>query len=378
MSRVLPVALLTMLSSLLLAACGAGSTSDDAASGSSGSASRTVDVKITDGGCEPAKLELPAGPTTFSVRNDGADAVTEFEVLDGDKILGEAENIASGLSGTFSLILKPGSYTSYCPGGTTSERGAVTVTGKAAETSAAASAAVKHYRRYLERQTADLVTRTSTFVAAVEAGDIARAKALYGPARAPYERIEPVAESFGDLDPAIDARAAEVPKASWTGFHPLEQSLWVTGTTKGDAPLAHKLLRDVKRLERLVANVELEPAQIANGAVELLGEVSKSKVTGEEERYSHIDLVDFEANVDGAREAFDAVSPIVASKNPDLVRTIERRFADVDTALAPYRKGSGFVPYTQVTDGDTQKLSRSIDALAEPLSKVGAIVVAQT
>lgn len=78
MSRVLPVALLTMLSSLLLAACGAGSTSDDAASGS---ASRTVDVKITDAGCEPAKLELPAGPTTFSVRNDGADVVTEFEVL---------------------------------------------------------------------------------------------------------------------------------------------------------------------------------------------------------------------------------------------------------------------------------------------------------
>lgn len=124
MTRVLAAALLAVLSSLLLAACGSGS-SDDA----SGPGGRTVDVRITDAGCEPATLELPAGPTTFSVENHGADAVTEFEVLDGDRILGEAENVASGLSGTFSLTLKPGSYTSYCPGGTTSERGTVRVTG---------------------------------------------------------------------------------------------------------------------------------------------------------------------------------------------------------------------------------------------------------
>jgi iron uptake system component EfeO len=363
-----------------LAACGSGSSSDDAASGGSGTSpsGQTVAVTITDAGCEPAKLELPAGPTTFAVENKGADAVTEFELLDGDHLLGEAENVASGLSGKFSLTLKPGSYTSYCPGGTTSERGTVTVTGKAAATSAAAAAAVARYRTYLERQTASLVARTRPFVAAVQAGDVARAKALYGPARVRYERIEPVAESFGDLDPDIDARAGDVPKASWTGFHPIEQSLWVKGTTAGDAALARKLQRDVERLERLVANVKLEPAQIANGAVELLGEVSKSKVTGEEERYSHIDLVDFEANVDGAEAAFVAVEPMVSAKNPKLAKTIETRFADVHAALAPYRKGSGFVSYTQLTDSDTRKLSRAIDALAEPLSKVGAIVVAQT
>ena len=43
----------------------------------------------------------------------------------------------------------------------------------------------------------------------------------------PYERVEPVAESFGDLDPRIDARANDVPKSKWTGFHPIERRLWV-------------------------------------------------------------------------------------------------------------------------------------------------------
>ena len=122
--------------------------------------------------------------------------------------------------------------------------------------------------------------------------------------------------------------------------------------------------------------VELEPAQIANGAVELLGEVSKSKITGEEERYSHIDLVDFEANVDGAREAFEAVQPILAGKDAALARTVARRFDAVDGALAHYRRGDGFVTYGALTAADTRRLSRAIDALAEPLSLVGARIVA--
>jgi iron uptake system EfeUOB component EfeO/EfeM len=196
-------------------------------------------------------------------------------------------------------------------------------------------------------------------------------------ARVPYERIEPVAESFGQLDPAIDARAGDVPAAQWTGFHPIERTLWVRGTTDGTAALAKKLVADVLDLEHKVKTVELEPAQVANGSVELLGEVSKSKITGEEERYSHIDLVDFEANVEGAKAAFDSVSDLVEAKQPALAKEIDERFADVDAALEPYRKGDSFVSYTTRTKADTRKLSRSIDALAEPLSQVGAIVAGQ-
>ncbi len=373
MSHPLRFAAVALALPLLVAACG-GSSSE---SGGSGSAKhQTVDVKITVAGCEPAALKLPAGPTTFRVQNDGATKVTEFEVLDGDRILGEAENIASGLSGEFSLTLEPGPYTTYCPGGTTAERGTLTVTGAAsAGPSADATAAVSDYRRFVEGQTAQLVEATAAFVAAVKAGDVEKAKSLYGPARAPYERIEPVAESFGGLDPAIDAREGDVPKAGWTGFHPLEKALWVRGSLAGTGALADGLLRDVRRLQTRARTVELEASQIANGAVELLGEVSKSKITGEEERYSHIDLLDFEANVEGSRAAFDAVRPIVADSDPELATTIDERFDSVMTALSEYRRGDGFVSYTELTPDDTRKLSQAIDALAEPLSSVGAIVV---
>ncbi|HEY7207161.1 MAG TPA: iron uptake system protein EfeO [Gaiellaceae bacterium] len=362
---------------LLLAACGGGSDGDTATS-AAGGGPRKISVTITNSGCVAKPARVPAGPATFSVSNDGADDVSEVELLDGNTLLSEAENIAPGLSGTFSVTLRPGKFRTYCPGAD-SEYAPFVVTGTRAEARAgeSAAAAVAHYRSYLETQTTALVTRTQAFVAALRAGRLAEAKRLYVQARAPYERIEPVAESFGNLDPEIDARAGDVPAADWTGFHPIERMLWVKGTTNGTAALATGLLKNVRELERRVRAVRLEPAQIANGSVELLGEVSKSKITGEEERYSHTDLVDFEANVDGARAAFDSVRPIVAARKPALPGLIAQRFEDVNAALAPYRRGAGFVTYKALTTADTRKLSQSIDALAEPLSQVGAIVVAE-
>jgi iron uptake system component EfeO len=368
---------LAVLLAFALAPAGLAGCGSESGSGKPGS--REVAVKITDAGCEPAKLSVPSGPATFKVQNDGASKVTEYEILDGPFILGEAENIAPGLSGQFSLTLKPGVYTTYCPGGTSSERGTLEVTGKGAvAASTAANHAVAQYRRYVEQQTAELVTQTTKFAAAVKAGKIAEAKRLYGTARIPYERIEPVAESFGSLDPAIDAREGDVDPQDWTGFHPLEKALWKTGSLTGTEPLADQLVQDVQFLADKVKTVKLEAAQIANGSVELLGEVSKSKITGEEERYSHIDLLDIEANVAGSKAGFDAVRPIVAEKNAQLATTIDDRFAAMTAALDKYRDAnepSGYVTYTKLTPAQTRELSQAVDALAEPLSRVGAIVV---
>jgi high-affinity iron transporter len=360
----------TLVLALVLAGCGSGSDS-----GPKGA--RHVKVSLTDAGCSPAQLKVASGPTTFDVTNEGAGAVTEFEILKGSRIVGEVENVAEGLNRSFSLTLQPGTYTTYCPGGKGASKGTLAVTGAAVQVAAnaQAAAAVDTYRRYLLQQTGELVNLTEKFAGHVSSGDVESAKAAYATARAPYERIEPVAESFGSLDPRIDARAGDVPTSKWTGFHPIERSLWIHETADGLDTTASNLMDDVTLLQRKVRTVELEPSQIANGAVELLGEVSKSKITGEEERYSHVDLVDFEANVAGARAAFDAVAPIARTRSAGIVEEIDKRFREVDSALADYRRGRGFVSYTELTRADKRKLSQAIDALAEPLSKVPSLVV---
>ena len=354
------------LLALFATACG---SSEDAPAGA-----KKMSFQLTDAGCEPHDAKAPAGPIAFEIENAGTSKVTEMEIMDGETVLGEKENLSDGLSGSFSLTLDAGEYTIYCPGGD-EERGTLTVTGELkAKGNAKADAAVAHYRKYLEGNTEELVAKTEPFVAAVLAGDITEAKSLYATTRTSYERIEPVAESFGSLDPRIDARENDVPAGEFEGFHRIEKALWEEGTTKGMAPVAKQLQKDIEELAEKVETVELQAVQIANGAVELLGEVSASKITGEEERYSHTDLVDFDANVEGAEAAFDAVKPLLDESDPELANEIEADINKVFAELKPYQRGFGFVSYTELTEADTRKLARSIDTLAEKMSQVPAAI----
>jgi iron uptake system component EfeO len=360
---------------LALSATACGSSDDETASASS--EAELLSFTVTDTGCDPIDAEAAAGPITFEAENDGATKVDELEILDGETVLGEVPNIASdGDSGTISLTLEQGEYTILCPG-SDGDPGTLTVSGELeTANSPAVEEAIETYRAYLEENTTELVEATEPFVAAVVAGDIAKAKSLYPAARIPYERIEPVAESFGSLDPRIDARENDIPPNEFGGFHRIEKALWEEESLKGMAPVAEQLLADVEELAQKVKTVELQAVQIANGANELLAEVSASKITGEEERYSHIDLVDFEANVEGSEAAFEAVKPLLDETDPELAGEIEADFKLVFASLEPYRTvdGFGFVPYTDLKKADTRSLAGSIDILAEKLSQVPAAI----
>jgi iron uptake system component EfeO len=367
---------LVMVAGAALAACGS-SNNSGSETGADSKDARTVTVSLTSGGCVAEPAGVAAGPVTFKVKNTNASAGTEVELLgNGGRILGEKENLTPGLSGSFSLRLSAGTYQLYCPN-TKKQKSPFTVTGGTASTSAAptSNAATSAYRSYVIAQVDKLVTDTKAFAAAVTAGDVAKAKQLYASTRYNYETIEPVAESFGDLDPDIDARENDVESPSqWSGFHKIEKALYQQNTLAGMAPYATKLEQDVTKLQQLVANETYQPAQLANGAVELLDEVAKSKVTGEEERYSHTDLWDFAANVEGARKAYDLVAPSLSAKNSTLATTITTRFDDLQAKLDTYKSGNGYVDYSTVTDPQRRQLAQAVDALAEPLSQVAALV----
>jgi iron uptake system component EfeO len=363
---------------LVVGGCAA-SSSGSSSAGSSASATK-VRIEFTDNGCTPSPASIGAGALSFTVANKGANRVTEAEILQDGRILGEKENLTPGLSGQFSLRLEPGQYVVYCPNAKT-DRATLTVTPSAGSTASATvdaslTSAVTAYRAFLLDEVNQLVPATRSFVAAVKAGDIAKAKALYAPARSHYESIEPVAESFGDLDPEIDARVNDVASPSqWTGFHRIEKALWADKSLKGMDPYADKLMADVTKLQQLIPTAKLQPAAIANGAVDLLGEVANSKITGEEDRYSHTDLWDFEANVAGVREAIDVLSPALRQRDPALLATANTQFQTVLSTLSTYKTADGYVNYATVTTPERRTMTTQVNALAETLSKVAPAIV---
>ncbi|WP_375103931.1 iron uptake system protein EfeO [Paenibacillus sp. RS8] len=243
-----------------------------------------------------------------------------------------------------------------------------------AATTADFTSAVEQYRTYVIEQCDEFVKQTENFTNAVKEAKIEDAKALYAPARMYYERIEPIAEALGDLDPNIDARENDVDAAEWRGFHKLEKALWQDNTTKDMTEVADQLLKDAQLLRAKVETVEIDANLLVTGAVELLNEVSSSKVTGEEERYSHTDLYDFVANVEGAQKIYELLKPELAKKDAELEKTIGERFAALQAELAPFKSGEGYVSYEELKEEDVRKLSQNLDALAEPLSNMGTIL----
>jgi len=356
----------------------AGLTACGKDSGTATGPTSQVAVTASDTACTLASTTVAAGVVKFTVTNKGS-KINEFYVFQGDKVVGEVENIGPQTSRTLSVELVAGSYQGVCKPGMVGDgvTSGFTVTGSAAALTMdqKLADAVANYKQYVQSQVALLLPKTKEFTDAIRAGDVATAKALFPVARGYYERVEPVAESFGDLDPDIDARDGDLdPGMSWTGFHALEQHLWVTGDISKDKALADQLDADVAKLGDLVKTVELKPLEIANGAKELLDEVATSKITGEEDRYSHTDLWDFAANVAGAKAAIDALRPALLERDAALLSDVDAKFTAVQALVDAQKSGDGYKLYTALTPADTKSLADAISGLAEPISKVAAAI----
>ena len=378
---------------LLVGATGCSLTESNDA-GASGEAAGTgaITVDSTSDACDLTSTEAPSGNLVFNVKNAG-DQVTEFYFYaeDGLRIVGEIENVGPGLSRDLVVRAAPGKYVASCRPGMTGKgiRSDFTVTDSGEDTGitgvdqADIDAATRQYAAYVKDQSSQLVDETTAFVTAYAAGQDEKARALYPQARTYWERLETVAESFGDLDPKTDLREADLtPGQEWTGWHRIEKDLWppAKGYTQLGAADRKKygedLLANTKTLDERVQDLDYTVDQIGNGSKSLLDEVASGKITGEENIWSRTDLYDFQANVDGARVAYEGLQPLLDGKDPGLSQKIKAAFEDLQTSLDKYRDGDGFVSYDTVSDAQRKELSDKVNALAEPLSKLtGAITL---
>ncbi|QIG38711.1 peptidase M75 family protein [Microbacterium sp. 4R-513] len=378
-------------------------------------ASDAIMVSSTADGCAVSSATATSGTLAFDVTNAG-DQVTEFYLLaeDGLRIVGEAENIAPGASRTLTVVAQPGEYYTLCKPGMVGDgvgRAAFTVTGDrvAAEGDDAEQKkqAVDLYAAFVKDQVGRLVPAVDEFVTAYESGDDETARTQFPQVRAYYERIEPIAEALGDLDPRIDYREVDAVAEGldWTGFHRIEKDLWVPAqdalnadgetpawqdwgpsTTEERASYGDQLIADVQELFDYVQSEDFEStledqgvAGLSNGAIALLDEVATGKITGEEDWWSGTDLSDFAANVEGSKMAFSLVEDLAKAKGDDgaaLVAHIEGGYSDLEAALAEHGSlASGFVNYRELSEDDKRALTDLLNALAEPLSQLTVTVL---
>ena len=399
------------LSVSLAALCAAGALSaaraDDAA---------PVGVSISDKGCEPASVTVVPGKSVFKIKNDSKRAV-EWEILKGVDVVEERENIIPGFTQTLTATLDAGDYQMTC-GLLSNPKGVLTVAAAPAPAVAAppppAAAAAQpaaptvaeakpsdakpageksakaeapkgpppspmdlvgplaEYKVYVSKQVDAMVTATGAFTEAVKAGHLDQAKALYAPAHELYERIEPIAELFNDLDGSMDSREDDFEKKAddpgFLGFHRIEKGIFADKSTAGLAPVADKLMADCLDLQKRITDLTITPKSMVGGAADLIEEVASKKISGEEDRYSRTDLVDFQANVDGAQKIVALLDPLVQKRDLTLITRVKANFGKVDAVLSKYRTAHGFESYDKLVPEDRNRLKGPVTALAEDLS----------
>ncbi|MGX4692527.1 iron uptake system protein EfeO [Streptomyces sp. JNUCC 63] len=350
------------------------------------SGDHVISVTATDDACEVSKKEFPAGHIELAIENKGSKVTEVYVLFPDDRIVAERENIGPGTKQRVTAEVKSGDYVIACKPGMKGKgiRQDVKATGgSVAKRNPKLDQAVAAYRQYVQEQADQTLPLVETFVKAVKAGDVEAAKKAYAISRLGWERTEPVAESFGDIDPKVDLREADLePGQQWTGWHRLEKALWKEKKAGAEEKaLADQLVTDLKDWQQRVGTAEITPTSMANGAKELLDEVATGKVTGEEEFFSHTDLIDFKGNVEGAEKAYDLLKPVAQKNDPALAKELDKQFAALDALLDKYRVDRAdktsyeFVSYDKVGEDDRKELSDAVNALAEPLSKLAAAVV---
>lgn len=236
------------------------------------------------------------------------------------------------------------------------------------------------YKKYVEGQIDMLLKDTENFAKLLKTGKLDEAKKVYPLIRMAYERSEPIAESFGESDIKIDYRLVDFKEEfkneeGWKGFHRIEKILWEQNTTKGTEKYAEDLVNDIKELKAKIATIEVTPDLMVTGAIDLLNEVSTQKITGEEEVFSHTDLYDFRANIEGAQKIFELFRPKLEQKDAKLVTTLDTEFKAVNALLDKYMTDDkNYKLYTELKPEDTKALAEAVTKLGEPLSQMGIVI----
>lgn len=338
-------------------------------------------VTIHGHACEPNALSVPAGRASFRIINR-SDRAVEWEILDGVLVLEERENIAPGLSQVINAKLLPGDYAITC-GLLSNPRGTLHVT-PTAESDAQAKAKpsmvafigpLSEFRVYLSSQASALIKAVTALQQAIDAGDLAQAQALYVPAREAYQRLAAASQRLAELDNAINARADYFEKReqdpAFSGFHRLEYSLFQQRSLEGLAPLAQRLVNDVSSLKQQLLAQSLPPEQLVSIVVRNLNSLADVRAaSGEEERYSHIDLNGFAANLDAARKVVDLMRPLLSKSAADLLPNIDTALAAFETQLNGLKVDGQFSRYDSVTADQRKQIADKAKALAAALDGI--------
>lgn len=307
--------------------------------GSSGSAARQVTV--TSQACGPDFTQLDAGNQTFTVINKSGKAADVYFVQSTDGgVLGEVESLGPGTQRAVTVPVASGSYQWRCQlaGQNPTTSTALRTTGGTNVASSRMFAVaplqpseldvpIQQYQAYVAGQLATMSDQVGALASAIDAGDLAGARADWLPAQLTWERVGAAYDSFGDLAHAIDGGPEGLPDgvadSGFTGLRRLEYGLWHGQPAATLAPVAAQLSTDLGTLRQKLPTLTENPKDMVIRAHEILEDALRDHLSGLSDQGAGTGFAETLADVDATRVVLNELAPLINERRPGLVNTVK-------------------------------------------------------
>ncbi|MET7729901.1 iron uptake transporter permease EfeU [Streptomyces sp. NPDC005402] len=350
--------------------------------GSRPAGAQTVAVSETD--CGKGFTAPKPGRRTFQMHNTG-DKTSEVYLIDPGTgaVYGEVEGLAPGTTRDLAATVAGGTYAWRCvpSSGKAVTSRAVRVTGGGGTTAAVVpvsaadlAAPLTSYKAYVDRGLATLVTQTRRLSDDVKAGHLGAARADWLTAHRTYASLGAAYGTFQDYDQKIDGRPDGLPGGvhdkDFSGFLRIEYGLWHGESASELAAPARQLAADAAGLREAFPTQDFDPGDLPLRAHEILENTLQFELTGDADQGSGTELATADANLTGTRELLTVLRPLLTSRAPHLLPTVDTDITRLQKLLDSAHRGGGWPPVDRLDAAARARLNGATGQLLEDLAPV--------
>ncbi|MEV3973258.1 iron uptake transporter permease EfeU [Streptomyces sp. NPDC050698] len=344
-------------------------------------AGQTVAVSATD--CGRGFTAPEPGRRDFRMHNTG-NQTSEVYLIDpsSNAVYGEIEGLAPGTTRDLVATVAGGTYAWRCvPADGKAVTSKTVRVGGAAGAHAVVpvseqdlAAPLRAYKAYVNRGLATLVTQTRELSGDMRAGHLAAARTDWLTAHRTYASLGAAYGTFEDFDQKIDGRPDGLPggvhDTRFTGFHRIEYGLWHGESAARLRGLAQRLADDTAGLRQAFPHQDFDPSDLPLRAHEILENTLQFELTGDTDQGSGTGLATADANLAGTRELLAVLRPLLTSRAPKLLPTVDADIARVQKLLDSAHHGAGWTPVDRLDPATKARIDGTTGQLLEDLSPV--------
>jgi high-affinity iron transporter len=351
----------------------------------SASASTASNVTVTSSACAPGWSSGRTGAQTFDVHNESGQAGEINLDNAAGAVVGEIETIGPATTAQLTATLGQGSYTFVClmSAGTT-RSGPVQVTGAQRVTTAAVKPVTlaeltgpnQQYQAYAAAELATLAGDVTEIRADLARRDLSAARRDWLTAQLSWERVGASYDSFGDAGLAVDGLPDGLPDGvndeHFTGLHRLEYGLYHGQRAAELAPVAARLSREVTVVRTALTGDDLagDPTNLPIRAHEILEDALRDHLSGIDDEGAGAAYPETYADTQVTAVVLSELRPLIASRAPTLMPSLDSELSRLQTALLATRSGSQWRPAGNVPQAAQEQVDSAIGALLEHLASV--------